>query len=56
MKNAMRKLVLYVLVWAPISSISFAAQAALKMDLGNQGSLTMDDSQIPHGASESCRA
>lgn len=59
MRKAMKKVILHVLVWIPISSISFAAQAALRMDfvndnsVGISGPLGPQDPRPPQGPHES---
>jgi len=51
MRRLTRQLVLYLLVFAPIASISFAAQAALKMDV--QSKNITENSDVVRGDLES---
>ena len=54
MKILGKKVLLWVLVWVPVSSLSFAAKGALKIGKGQ--SFGTDGSPIHHGESESSRA
>jgi hypothetical protein len=55
--KTMKKVILHLLVLVPIASVSFAAQAALKMDFvgdySTNGSLDSQDPRPPHGPHES---
>lgn len=54
MRTLGRKVILYMLVWLPAASVSFAAKAALNIAKGQR--IMMDESRVHHGESESSRA
>lgn len=53
MKKITRKLILYMLVWVPISAVSFAAKAALSMDLQPSSTAQLPDDLHARGPHES---